>query len=242
MISIYFSLFVCLKRNIVFNKSVQLIARYSLTDQKDLSPYLSTIIPGLKASLLDPVPDVRSVSARALGAMVRGMGEASFDDLLPWLMQTLTSESSSVDRSGAAQGLSEVVGGLGVDKLHKLMPEIIATAERQDIAPHVKVSVDSIRASNLYFSLSLSFLRFLLLLFPNSSQGQVANVVGVVIKTLLNDPRAINLERLRKQKREREPKLGLIFFSCCCFYYIRSIKIEPLYFDVFWLETSKIWG
>ncbi|XP_066998088.2 stalled ribosome sensor GCN1 [Anabrus simplex] len=111
---------------------------YSLTDQKDLTPYLPTIIPGLKTSLLDPVPEVRSVSARALGAMVRGMGESSFEDLLPWLMQTLTSESSSVDRSGAAQGLSEVVGGLGVEKLHKLMPEIISTAERTDIAPHVK--------------------------------------------------------------------------------------------------------
>lgn len=70
--------------------------------------------------------------------MVRGMGEASFEDLLPWLMHTLTSESSSVDRSGAAQGLSEVVAGLGVEKLHKLMPEIISTAERTDIAPHVK--------------------------------------------------------------------------------------------------------
>jgi hypothetical protein len=35
--------------------------------------------------------------------MVRGMGEASFDELLPWLMSTLTSETSSVDRSGAAQ-------------------------------------------------------------------------------------------------------------------------------------------
>lgn len=111
---------------------------YSLTDAKDLTPYLPNIIPGLKTSLLDPVPEVRTVSARALGAMVRGMGESSFDDLLPWLMQTLTSESSSVDRSGAAQGLSEVVGGLGVEKLHKLMPEIIATAERTDIAPHVK--------------------------------------------------------------------------------------------------------
>ena len=44
------------------------------------------------------------VSARALGAMVRGMGEASFDELVPWLMETLTTESSSVDRSGAAQG------------------------------------------------------------------------------------------------------------------------------------------
>lgn len=50
------------------------------------------------------------------------MGESSFEDLLPWLMKTLTSEASSVDRSGAAQGLSEVVGGLGLDKLHKLMP------------------------------------------------------------------------------------------------------------------------
>lgn len=44
------------------------------------------------------------MSARALGAMVRGMGEESFEDLLPWLMETLTSENSSVDRSGAAQG------------------------------------------------------------------------------------------------------------------------------------------
>ncbi|XP_026329507.1 eIF-2-alpha kinase activator GCN1 isoform X2 [Hyposmocoma kahamanoa] len=111
---------------------------YSLTDQKDLQPYLPNIIPGLKSSLLDPVPEVRSVSARALGAMVKGMGESSFEELLPWLMHTLTSETSSVDRSGAAQGLSEVVAGLGVHKLHKIMPDIIATAERTDIAPHVK--------------------------------------------------------------------------------------------------------
>jgi hypothetical protein len=79
------------------------------------------------------------VSSRALGAMVRGMGETAVgENLLPWLMQTLTSESSSVDRSGAAQGLAEVVAALGVEKLHQTMPEIIKTAERADIAPHVK--------------------------------------------------------------------------------------------------------
>lgn len=71
---------------------------------QDLSPYLPSVIPGLKSSLLDPVPEVRRVSARALGAIVKGMGESGCEDLLPWLMQTLTSENSSVDRSGAAQG------------------------------------------------------------------------------------------------------------------------------------------
>lgn len=74
-------------------------------DIQDLAPYLPTMIPGLKQSLLDPVPEVRSVSARALGTMVRGIGEKGVEDLIPWLMQTLTSAASTVDRSGAAQGM-----------------------------------------------------------------------------------------------------------------------------------------
>ena len=35
-------------------------------------------------------------------------------------------------------GLSEVVGGLGVTKLHSLMPDIMATATRTDISAHVR--------------------------------------------------------------------------------------------------------
>ena len=111
---------------------------YSLTDDKDLGPYLPAVMPGLKSSLVDPDPDVRAISAHALGAMVKGLGESSFDDLIPWLMKMLTSEQNTVDRSGAAQGLSEVLGGMGEERLARLMPDIIATAEREDISPFVR--------------------------------------------------------------------------------------------------------
>ena len=44
------------------------------------------------------------MSARALGAMGKGLRGEKFDELMGWLMDTVKSEASSVDRSGAAQG------------------------------------------------------------------------------------------------------------------------------------------
>lgn len=35
-------------------------------------------------------------------------------------------------------GLSEVIGGMGLEKLQKLMGDIITTAERVDLMPHVR--------------------------------------------------------------------------------------------------------
>ncbi len=55
------------------------------------------------------MPEVRSSCARALGAMVQGVGEEELSKVLPWLLKTLQSESTPVDRSGAAQGISEVL-------------------------------------------------------------------------------------------------------------------------------------
>lgn len=59
-------------------------------------------------------------------------------DLLPWLMATLTSEQSSVDRSGAAQGLAEVLGGMGLPRLASILPEFIRTAESTNVQPYVR--------------------------------------------------------------------------------------------------------
>lgn len=128
----------------------------SLADHKDLIPYLEILIPELQNILTDPIPDVRTVSAKgtimffvnsfmsfrlfcfvprgpiaatypmtiitALGTLVQGIGEQNFSTLIPWLLETMHSDAGSVERTGAAQGLSEVIAGLGT------LPALLNTA------------------------------------------------------------------------------------------------------------------
>ncbi|CEG70748.1 hypothetical protein RMATCC62417_06588 [Rhizopus microsporus] len=114
----------------VKTKSAQIVGNMaSLTDQKDLVPYLPVILPGLHQVLVDPVPAARGTAAKALGALVEKLGEENFPGLVLDLLDTLKSESGGVDRQGAAQGLSEVLAGLGLERLDGLLPEIISNAE-----------------------------------------------------------------------------------------------------------------
>ncbi|KAJ1557917.1 translational activator of GCN4, partial [Nowakowskiella sp. JEL0078] len=108
-------------------KSSQIMGNMaSLTDSKDLIPYIPALLPGLKEVLVDPVPEARAIAAQALGSMVERLGEETFPGLIAELIETLKSDTSAVDRSGAAQGLSEVVSGLGLVRLEGLLPEVIA--------------------------------------------------------------------------------------------------------------------
>jgi hypothetical protein len=74
--------------------------------------------------LADPVPEARATAAKTLGTLVERLGEVHFPDLVPGLLRTLKTEMSGVDR----QGLSEVLSGLGMDRLEGLLPDIIANA------------------------------------------------------------------------------------------------------------------
>ncbi|EIN06629.1 ARM repeat-containing protein [Punctularia strigosozonata HHB-11173 SS5] len=101
----------------------------SLTDSKDYVPYLPELLPMVHAVLIDPVPEARATAAKALGALVERLGEQNFPDLVPSLIRTLKGDSSGVDRQGAAQGLSEVLSGLGMERMEGLLPDIIANAQ-----------------------------------------------------------------------------------------------------------------
>lgn len=95
-------------------------------DARDLNPYLPIVLPGLKAALTDPIPDVRATTARALGSLMRGMGEEALFDLVPWLIETLQTDASSVERSGGAQGLAQVLVALGDARVKAVLGDVLA--------------------------------------------------------------------------------------------------------------------
>lgn len=99
-----------------------------ISESKDLLPYLSAILPGLKSTCVDPIPDVRATAAKALAAVVRGMGEDKVGDLIPWLIETLKADSSSPERSGGAQALSEVLVVMGADRAKSVVGDLLPLA------------------------------------------------------------------------------------------------------------------
>lgn len=107
-----------------------------LTDSKDFVPYLGKLIPMVRMVLISPVPEARAVAAKALGTLVERMGEVHFVDLVPSLLGVLRSDATGVDRQGAAQGLAEVLAGLGMERMENLLPEIINSAS--DPKPYVR--------------------------------------------------------------------------------------------------------
>ena len=63
---------------------------------QDMAPYVPKLMPKLKDALVDPLPEVRATAAKALGSLLKGMGEEYLQDILPYLMQKLKSEVRGV--------------------------------------------------------------------------------------------------------------------------------------------------
>jgi hypothetical protein len=148
----------------------------SLTDTKDFVPYLSRLMPLVHGVLVDPVPEARATAAKALGTLVERMGESYFPDLVPGLLQTLKSESSAVDRQGAAQGLSEVLSGLGMERLEGLLPDIISNSTSS--RPFVREGF-------------MSLLIYLPATFGTRFQPHLSKIVSPILSGLADDEQTV---------------------------------------------------
>lgn len=109
-------------------KGAQIVGNMaSLTDSKDLIPYLPQLVPRVREVLIDPVPEARATAAKSLGVLIERLGENAFPTLVDDLSDILHSDASGVDQQGAAQGLAEVLSGLGVERMESMLPAIIAS-------------------------------------------------------------------------------------------------------------------
>ncbi|KAJ3106530.1 translational activator of GCN4 [Phlyctochytrium planicorne] len=154
----------------------------SLTDQKDLIPYLNNLLPKLKEVLVDPVPEARSVAARALGSMVEKLGEGNFPGLVSELLVTLKSEHSAVDRFGAAQGLSEVLAGIGIQRMIGLLPDIINNA--MSIRPFVREGF-------------MTLLVYLPTTFGDAFQPHLASIIPPILRGLADETETVRETSLK---------------------------------------------
>ena len=106
----------------------------------DVIPYIPDLWPGLQMVVVDPIPDVRAVAAHAVGTLMKTMGEGTsevsmkyFEEVdvrqmsgplggvVPWLIHTLMLDSSSSERSGAAQTLCRVLSAVPNDRFDEVM-------------------------------------------------------------------------------------------------------------------------
>lgn len=103
-----------------------------LTSHNDLKPYLEGLMDEIRSVLLDPIPSTRATAAKAVGALVKGMGEEEFSGLVSWLLDTIQTAPGFIERSGAAQGLSEVIASLPEHRFKlDLFPYIIQQTESE---------------------------------------------------------------------------------------------------------------
>lgn len=107
-------------------KACQIVGNMAiLTDAHDIQPYLPLLVSELEVAYVDPVPATRATASKALGSLVQRLGESTFPDLIPRIMDTLRDPERPGDRMGSAQALSEILKGLGVSKLEELLPTIL---------------------------------------------------------------------------------------------------------------------
>jgi len=99
-----------------------------ISSNKDLEPYLDALMPHIRAIVLDPIPEVRMVAATAISSLYDAMGEETFPELLPWLLETLMSDKGSVERSGAAQSLSQILAHIDEAKANEVVTTVLAAA------------------------------------------------------------------------------------------------------------------
>ena len=159
------------QKNDVKIKATQLVRNICrvISDPNDMVPYLNVVIPALKTALFDPIPEVRSSSAKAMGSLCKGLGLENMQDVIIWLKSVMQKEGQLVERSGAAQGYAEIIAEQGSEYLEGMLEQLIE--KLRDKSPIIREG---------YFGLFL----FLPISFGESFEKYFTLILPIVLEAL----------------------------------------------------------
>lgn len=144
--------------------------------------HIPILVGGLKQAIVDPVPATRATASKALGSLIEKLGEDALPDIIPGLMTTLKSDTGATDRLGSAQALSEVLSGLGTQRLEETLPTILQNAGSSK--PAVREGF-------------MSLFIFLPACFGNSFSSYLNRIIPPILAGLADDVESIRETSLR---------------------------------------------
>ncbi|KAA6402790.1 MAG: putative Translational activator HuGCN1, partial [Streblomastix strix] len=109
-----------------------------MVPSRELSPYMSDLIPYLKQALLDTA-QYRECASQALAVLVQGLGEQSLLGIVDWMLKVLwsggsegniTSDKDQIGKGGGlvgvASGLASVIGVQGLPRLRSILNSLLS--------------------------------------------------------------------------------------------------------------------
>jgi len=144
--------------------------------------HIPILVGGLKQAIVDPVASTRATASKALGSLIEKLGEDALPDIIPGLMNTLKSDTGAGDRLGSAQALSEVLAGLGTQRLEETLPTILQNAGSSKAAVREGF---------------MSLFIFLPACFGNSFSAYLNRIIPPILAGLADDVESIRETSLR---------------------------------------------
>ncbi|KAL0236975.1 hypothetical protein PCE1_000372 [Barthelona sp. PCE] len=106
------------KRSDVKNNAVRLISVIGvLCERDDILIYSDDLFKALMNNIVDAIPRVREITALAVGSLTKTLGFEHINPLRQWCETTMINADASLERSGAAQGLANILAALGINTL-----------------------------------------------------------------------------------------------------------------------------
>ena len=157
-----------------------------IKNSRELTAYLNIIFDALKVALCDNLSEVRTIAAKAVGQLTRKLHFEQSDRFLKILMVILErEEATTVERAGAAQGVSEIIAALGGKYLDQMIPKFLALTK--DTRPWIKEGF-------------IGVFVYLPSILENDFERYLKEVIDHVIDTLSDESEVIRSLTLRVLK------------------------------------------